>query len=173
MWVWRAWGAVRDWTAIILTEGFVVISCGGYKNIIRGFTLVESMVVIAIFAILAAIAALSMVTTTANRHMQSAAFELLSSILQARSFATTQGRPTEMWPAYTTGFASNSSVWNVQMSKRGSSIFCLNSQMVNPSKSYLLLDQTVTPSTASGTDTNRFVRQVYSTSVAFRSALGG
>jgi len=43
---------------------------------------------------------------------------------------------------------------------------------VDPTKSYLLYDQTVTPVAETNQNTNRYVRQVYQTTVALRNAMG-
>ncbi|MDE2420534.1 MAG: prepilin-type N-terminal cleavage/methylation domain-containing protein [Gammaproteobacteria bacterium] len=88
-----------------------MISRGALKNSVRGFTLVELLVVIAIAAIIAVIAAPSVTRSLAMRRTQAAAFELRTSILQARSLAASIGRPVELWPAY-------SSTWNVPVASR-------------------------------------------------------
>ncbi len=90
----------------------------------RGFTLVELMVVITIIAILAVLATPSITQAMANRRIRLAAFELQSSIAQARSYAATNNRQVEWWPAYTGG-------WNVAMGSRTSSISLPNSSDVS------------------------------------------
>jgi|GEM_PF-1828617 len=90
----------------------------------RGFTVVELMVVITIIAILAVVATPSINQAMANRRIRLAAFELQSSFAQARSNAATGRRQVEMWPAYTGG-------WNVAMASRGSSINIPNSSDVS------------------------------------------
>ncbi len=112
----------------------------------RGFTLVELMVTIAILAILAAIAAPSITQTMAQRRMKSAAFELQSSILQARALAASFNRQVELWPAY-------SASWNVAKTSRTGTINIPNANDV--SKASLeaagLSWYVVTPGAATGT----------------------
>jgi type IV pilus assembly protein PilW len=43
---------------------------------------------------------------------------------------------------------------------------------INPGKSFVMFDQTVTPNSPTDLKKNRFVRQVYSTTVAFRNGFG-
>jgi len=112
--------AVRDRAVVAcflaaIIEGFVMSSRGALRSSVLGFTLVELLVAIAIFAIIATLAAPSITTALANRRMKNAAYELKSSIVQARALAATYNRNVEMWPAYQNG---TNATWSVLKANR-------------------------------------------------------
>ncbi len=112
--------AVRDRAVVAyflaaIIEGSVMSSRGALRSSVLGFTLVELLVAIVIFAIIATIAAPSITTALANRRMKNAAYELKSSIVQARALAATYNRNVEMWPAYQN---SSNTTWNVPAASR-------------------------------------------------------
>jgi prepilin-type N-terminal cleavage/methylation domain-containing protein len=92
----------------------------------QGFTLVELLVAMAIFAILGAIAAPSIQNQMAKRRMKNAATDLYSTIVQARVLAINSGRIVEIWPAYTS--------WNVPKANRDASIRLPNTADVSKAK---------------------------------------
>lgn len=61
---------------------------------------------------------------------------------------------------------------SIQISALVRSLDNTNSALIDPTRSFTLFDQTVTPNTATAPNTNRFVRQVYTTTIALRNALG-
>jgi prepilin-type N-terminal cleavage/methylation domain-containing protein len=142
--------AVRDRTVVVyIIEGFVMNFRGSKGDSTRGFTLVELLVTIAVFAIIASIAAPSITNALANRRMKTAAYELKSSIIQARALAATYNRNVEMWPAYISG---NNTTWNVPKANRTSINLPNTSDASKTSLSNAKLSwYVVAPGAASGT----------------------
>jgi type IV fimbrial biogenesis protein FimT len=84
----------------------------------RGFTTVELMVALAIFALIAAIAAPSFRVFVANQRLRSASFELVSDLVSARSEALKRNTPVAVVPD-DDGWASG---WTVEVVESGEQI---------------------------------------------------
>jgi len=69
--------------------------------------------------------------------------------------------------------ASKPRIMSVQMAALVRSIDNSSNAVVDPTKSFQLFDQTVTPKATANTNANRYVRRVYMTTIALRNTLGG
>ncbi len=93
-----------------IIEGFVMVSRSSLPHSLRGFTLVELMVVIVIMAILAVLAAPSFGVFIAKQQTRSAAYELAQTLQTARSNAILNRRSVDVRASYPN--ASTGGKWN-------------------------------------------------------------
>jgi type IV fimbrial biogenesis protein FimT len=70
---------------------------------VNGFTLIESMTVVALLAILSAVAAPSLRTFIDNQRLRNASFDIVSDLLLARSEALTRQRAVVVTPSGSDG----------------------------------------------------------------------
>lgn len=75
---------------------------------LKGFTLIEMLVVLSIFAIMAAVATPTIQRTLAEQRIRNAAYNLKTSIEEARGEAVGSRRVVELWSAYGT----SANPWN-------------------------------------------------------------
>ncbi|WP_442775069.1 GspH/FimT family pseudopilin [Sphaerotilus montanus] len=87
---------------------------------VRGFTLVEMMVTVAVLAILASVAMPALTAFTARNRLSALSSDVVSSLALARTEAARTGLPVLVWPA-TGGVTGNEygKGWSLYLDKNG------------------------------------------------------